>query len=203
MATATYTHEPTSHSAQLVICGLRHELIEHIWTAFQVSMQSQFCETTGCVLGLLPCSVQVDLTWVQFNILLLIKDAVDDGLQHLMQIQHANSLTAKQCHMFQTLHLHLCCGNSFIYSFCTVGRENKLQYYTAGDHKMWEQTQTGIIQVLSQAFIHSRDKKDEKFHPIWLTHLHELLHGLGGKRIGTKESVRISCESKTKRGWLG
>lgn len=48
-----------------------------------------------CFGSVLPCAVQVDLTWVQLNILLLIKDAVDDGLQHLVQIQHANSLTSK------------------------------------------------------------------------------------------------------------
>lgn len=47
----------------------------------------------------LPRAVQVDLTWVQLNVLLLVKDAVDDGLQHLVQIQHANSLTAETYHM--------------------------------------------------------------------------------------------------------
>lgn len=41
-------------------------------------------------------AIQVDLTRVQLDILLFIKDAVDDGLQHLVQIWHANSLTAKQ-----------------------------------------------------------------------------------------------------------
>lgn len=45
--------------------------------------------------SMLPHAVQVDLAWVQLNILLLVKDAVDDGLQHLMQIQHADSLTEK------------------------------------------------------------------------------------------------------------
>lgn len=42
--------------------------------------------------SVVPCSVQVDLTRVQLNVFLLIKDAVDDGLQHLVQIQHANGL---------------------------------------------------------------------------------------------------------------
>lgn len=49
-----------------------------------------------CFRPILPCAVQVDLTWIQFNIFLLIKDAIDDGLQHLMKIQHANSLAVKQ-----------------------------------------------------------------------------------------------------------
>lgn len=48
------------------------------------------------VVSVLPCAVQVDLTWVQLDVLLLFKDAVDDGLQHLVQIQHADSLTEKQ-----------------------------------------------------------------------------------------------------------
>lgn len=63
---------------------------------FQVWMRSWYCEINRLCFGsVLPCAVQVDLTWVQLNILLLIKDAVDDGLQHLMQIQHPNSLTSK------------------------------------------------------------------------------------------------------------
>lgn len=41
-------------------------------------------------------AIQVDLTRVQLDILLFIEDAADDGLQHLVQIWHANSLTAKQ-----------------------------------------------------------------------------------------------------------
>lgn len=41
-------------------------------------------------------AIQVDLARVQLDILLFIKDAVDDGLQHLVQIWHANSLPAKQ-----------------------------------------------------------------------------------------------------------
>lgn len=47
----------------------------------------------------LPCAVQVNFTRVQLNVLLLIKDAIDDGFQHVMQIQHANRLTAKQDHL--------------------------------------------------------------------------------------------------------
>lgn len=39
-------------------------------------------------------AIQVDLTRIQLDILLLIKDAVDDGPQHLVQIWHADSLTA-------------------------------------------------------------------------------------------------------------
>ena len=54
----------------------------------------------------LPRAVQVDLTRVQLDVLLLIKDAINDGLQHLMQIQHANSLPAKPYHMLRTAHLH-------------------------------------------------------------------------------------------------
>lgn len=42
--------------------------------------------------SVVPCSVQVDLTRVQLNVFLLIEDAVDDGLQHLVQIQHADGL---------------------------------------------------------------------------------------------------------------
>lgn len=33
-----------------------------------------------CFRPVLPCAVQVDLAWIQLNILLLIKDAIDDGL---------------------------------------------------------------------------------------------------------------------------
>lgn len=43
----------------------------------------------------LPGSVEVDLTRVQLNVLLLIEDAVDDGLQHFMQVQHAHCLLTR------------------------------------------------------------------------------------------------------------
>lgn len=62
-----------------------------------------------CAVTCLP-AIQVDLTRVQLDILLLIKDAVDDGLQHLVQIWHANSLTAKQ----QQQQQHMC--------VCAAGR---------------------------------------------------------------------------------
>lgn len=48
--------------------------------------------TWVCLGSVVPCAVEVDLTRVQLNVLPLIEDAVDDGLQHLVQIQHANSL---------------------------------------------------------------------------------------------------------------
>lgn len=65
--------------------------------------------------SVLPCAVQVNLTWVQLNVFLLIKDAVDHGLQHLMQIQHTNSLRAKHYHMLKISHLHwICYRDSFL-----------------------------------------------------------------------------------------
>lgn len=64
--------------------------------------------------SVLPCAVQLDLTRVQLNVFLLIKDAVDDGLQHVMQIQHANSLTPKQYDILKTCHLHLCYRDYFL-----------------------------------------------------------------------------------------
>lgn len=49
-------------------------------------------------------AIQGDLTRVQLDVFLFIKDAVDDGFQHLVQIWHANSLTAKQHQQQQQQH---------------------------------------------------------------------------------------------------
>lgn len=50
------------------------------------------CNGLASMASFKPCSVEVDLTRVQLNVFLVIEDAVDDGLQHLVQIQHANGL---------------------------------------------------------------------------------------------------------------
>lgn len=68
-----------------------------------------------CFKSDLPCAIQVDLTWVKFNVLFLIKDAVDDGLQHLVQIHHANSLRAKQYHICQLYLIHLHVSSGFVF----------------------------------------------------------------------------------------
>lgn len=65
----------------------------HTFTTTLVNLQL----ISVCVL---PGAVQVDLTRVQLNVLPLIKDAVDDGFQHLMQIQHPDSLTAEKLSFF-------------------------------------------------------------------------------------------------------
>lgn len=87
--------ERTTHKSPLVNCSSPTLLPGP-------SMTIELWSNKICFRSDLPCAVQVDLTWVKFNVLFLIKDAVDDGLQHLMQIQHANSLIAKQYHMLKT-----------------------------------------------------------------------------------------------------
>lgn len=37
-----------------------------------------------CVRSVAPCAIQVDFTRVQFDVLLFVKDAIDDWLQNLM-----------------------------------------------------------------------------------------------------------------------
>lgn len=82
-----YLHTATTNIPQLVLVA---EDSEH-WTVPRPNCLTGLT-TRVCLGSVVPCAVEVDLTRVQLNVLPLIEDAVDDGLQHLVQIQHADSL---------------------------------------------------------------------------------------------------------------
>lgn len=94
------------YDASLIYCrcyGLLSRKLVYLWGCKQSFSHLYFDTSIFC----LPGSVQVNFTRVQLNVLLLLKDAVNDGLQDLMKVQHPHSLPVHNTSHLQSIHSRL------------------------------------------------------------------------------------------------